>query len=129
MLTSLERTFNLISCAILLLRPNFIQQLGKSDTKTELYISCSQRVRTLWLTTSIPGVAIRVPVGFLLPPVVVIRTAPIVSVIVISSVWKDRVQFTLELNSTTLNQNCFGCQQSPERRVPWVTPEVLVSAL
>lgn len=63
-----------------------------------LYNLESDRVCTLWLTTSIPGIPIRVPVGFLLPPVVVIWTAPIVSVIVISSVWDDRVQFRLELN-------------------------------
>lgn len=86
------------------------------------------RVHTLWLTASIPGISIRVPEGFILPPVIVFSTTPVVSVIVISAVWKH-FRFTLECNHITLYSKCFECQESPVCRIPRVTSEVLVSAL
>ena len=66
---------------------------------------------TFWLTTSIPGVSVRIPVGCILPPVIVVSTTAtaVVSVIVVSVVWKH-FRFRKMCNHLTfLDPQLMGC--------------------
>lgn len=85
---------------------------------------------TFWLTPTIPGISVRVPVRFILPPVIVVcpTATAVVSVIVISAVRKH-FMFRQKYNNLTLKFQLARCWQSPVCSIPWVTSQVLVSAL
>lgn len=93
-------------------------------TSLKKIIFCVQR-DTIRLPTSIPGLSVRVPVGFILSPVIVICPGSIVSVILVSAVlrWKKENRQLEAFNEAFF---CVGHQQSPVSRF---TSQVLVSAL
>lgn len=74
------------------------------------------RQHTFWLTTSIPGISIRIPVGLVLPPEIIFCTTAttVVSVILASAVWE---KFQVQTKSLTIKDSLDGlsvtCKQNP----------------